>query len=108
MSIHEHFVSLPILLLEIIFNFAVLFILLNFLDIFGNQLLLVLLNPFLMALNQALIRLCSLFVFFCIHPRHILMSLRVGVRFLVELGLSRLERLSILEFLAVEVEILTH
>jgi hypothetical protein len=36
------------------------------------------------------------------------MSLRVGVRFLVELGLSRLERLSILEFLAVEVKIFTH
>ena len=108
MSIHKHFVSNSILLLEIIFYFAVLFMHLNFLHIFCNQFLLVLMDPFLMAFYETLVRLCRLLVFFSIEPRHILMSFCVRVRLLIELGLSRLERLLILKFLAVEVKILTH
>jgi hypothetical protein len=107
-SIHEHFISHPILLLELIFNFTVLLMPLNFLNISRNHFLLVILNPLLMTLHQTLICLSRLFVFFSIEPRHILMSLSVRVRFLIELGLPRLEGLPVLEFLTVEIEILSH
>lgn len=108
MSIHKHFVFKSILLFVIVFQFSILFMHLYCLHIFCNQLLLVLMDPLLVTLHETLVRLRCPLVLLCVKLCHILMPLCIRMGLLVELGLSRLKRLSVLKFLAVEIEILAH
>lgn len=75
MSVHKLLVLVPLLLFKLILKLAVLFMHLYLLHIFGNQLLLMLLDSFVVALHEILISFRALLVFFSVNASQILVSL---------------------------------